>query len=199
MAKRPLPTPAELRQLLRYDAETGKLVWLARPVEFFDHCAPEHRLNACKAWNAAWAGKKTGYQDRHGYIYVTLFHRRTSAHRIAWCLETGKWPAGQIDHKNGKRDDNRFENLRDVSNAENHRNLKLNELNTSGVAGVYWCPATKKWRAEVICNRQRYRLGRFSELGDAAAAVAAKRLSLGFSPAHGHERRGYDAWRKKVA
>lgn len=195
MAKRPLPTPEQLRQLLRYDPETGKLYWLPRPIEMFGHCTPAHQERVRAAWNGAWAGKEAGYTDDYGYISVTLFHHRRNAHRIAWCIVHGEWPKLQIDHINGIRGDNRIVNLRVVTHAENQQNMRLSRVNTSGVTGVYWCARTKKWRAEVICNRRRYRLGRFSDLQEASRAVEAKRRLLGIPTTHGKQRAGYDEWR----
>ena len=35
MATKPIPTPEQLRQLVRYEADTGKLFWLPRDVSWF--------------------------------------------------------------------------------------------------------------------------------------------------------------------
>lgn len=58
------------------------------------------------------------------------------AHRLAWFMTTGTWPKDEIDHINGKRDDNRLINLRPVTRKENTRNTKLRSDNSSGFSGV---------------------------------------------------------------
>lgn len=57
-------------------------------------------------------------------------------HGLAWFYMTGEWPVGQIDHRNGVRDDNRFCNLRECDSQDNNRNRGLSRNNTSGVSGV---------------------------------------------------------------
>jgi hypothetical protein len=59
------------------------------------------------------------------------------AHRVAWALVTGAWPAEDIDHKNGRKDDNRFDNLRLASKRLNQENLRRAQKNNPwGLLGV---------------------------------------------------------------
>jgi len=58
------------------------------------------------------------------------------AHRLAWFITHGYWPEYEIDHINGDREDNKLENIRDVTRTENARNTKLRVDNTSGHSGV---------------------------------------------------------------
>lgn len=60
-----------------------------------------------------------------GYRYISFRGRHYYAHRLAWLIVKGEWPKNHIDHINGVKDDNRIANLRDVSSAENHRNMKI--------------------------------------------------------------------------
>ena len=50
-----------------------------------------------------------------GYRSVHMLGFSWPEHRLIWKVVTGQEPKGYIDHINGVRDDNRFENLRDVS------------------------------------------------------------------------------------
>ena len=75
-------------------------------------------------------GKEQTYRQKNGYIVLPLKNHRYFASRIAWKLYHGEDPQGDIDHIDGNRTNNRIENLRVVSRAENMRNAKLSEANT---------------------------------------------------------------------
>jgi hypothetical protein len=58
----------------------------------------------------------------------------------------GEFPKGQADHENGIKDDNRWENLRDLTNEENASNrVRANTNNSLGFLGVHRCK--NKFRA----------------------------------------------------
>lgn len=86
---------------------------------------------------------------------------------------TGEWPAEQVDHINGTPDDNRWDNLREASNAENCRNTRRRQNNTSGTKGVTWDARRGKWNANICVNRRYIFLGYFEDIEAAAAAYAA--------------------------
>jgi len=81
------------------------------------------------------------------------------------------------DHINGNGLDNRKENLRICSKAENARNVPKYRNNSSGFKGVSWCHEQKKWRAIIGVNGRLVHLGRFTTKEDAARAYneAAKK------------------------
>lgn len=179
MAKGELPTPDELRQLLRYEPETGKLYWLERPPEMFEL----ERLG--KAWNTRWAGKEgLATRDRDGYLRGDILGGSFFAHRVAWALTHGDWPTEQIDHINGQRDDNRLANLRCVSHAENQRNRSRRRDNAAGRTGVYWYKAYAKWTAAIGVDGRLIFLGYFDRFEDAVAAREAAEIEHGYHPNH---------------
>jgi hypothetical protein len=169
-----LPTIEELHKLLSYSPDTGALTWRAR-------------RDVKASWNTRYAGKpalacihEDGY--RKGRIHRVLFR----AHRVAWALHHGSWPELDIDHINGDRSDNRITNLRQVTRSENQRNMRLPSDNKSGVVGVYWSTARKKWVAEIRNAQGRKRhLGVFEDLEDAATARRAAELDEGYHQNHG--------------
>ena len=180
MAGKDLPTPDTLRELLSYDPGTGLLMWHPRPIEMF----PDERT--FKGWNTKYAGKEalTAVNDQ-GYRGGRIFCVCHNAHRVAWAVYHGAWPAKQIDHINGNKADNRITNLRDVSQTENLRNTVTYSTNTSGVCGVSWRKETCKWRAQITLRGKSCHLGYFADFDDAVAARKAAEVKYGFHPNHG--------------
>jgi hypothetical protein len=169
-----------LRQLLRYEPETGKLYWRERPEKM---CETQR---AALTWNARFANKEaftTAHTD--GYLSGCIFRRRYQAHRIIWALYFGEWPAGQIDHINGVRTDNRLANLRDVSQSDNQRNAARRRDNISGVTGVYWNKNERKWMAQINGDKRQIHLGYFTNIDDAVAARKAAERQHNYHPSHG--------------
>jgi hypothetical protein len=175
-------TGREVLECLAYDAETGALSWLARPLH---HFKSERDM---KAWNTRYAGKKAGALQGQGYLEIRLGNKaqlKYKAHRIAWELYYGEPPGQQIDHINGDRTDNRICNLRCVTNQENAKNQKMFSNNTSGRTGVTWHKATQKWAARVRADGRHHHLGLFASFDDAVAAREAAELRYGFHSNHG--------------
>ena len=148
-------TSADLRQLIDYNAPTGLLLWKARPREMF------HSDGSMKAWNARHTGKECfTTRDANGHRFGAIYGMRASAHRVAWCIFHGCWPDGLVDHINGDPADNRAENLRLATTAENSRNGKSRSNNTSGFTGVEK-RGERSWRAVACFNGDRFRVGHF--------------------------------------
>ena len=100
------------------------------------------------------------------YITTTTGKCRLYLHRILL-----KCPKGlQIDHINGNGLDNRKENLRICTHAENGRNRKVGDNNTSGYKGVSWITRQGKWRATIKINQKRIHLGEYVNIIDAINA-----------------------------
>ena len=193
MANRADITPDLCRQLLRYEPETGKLFWKPRPVIMFADSPYRGGIRtaewACNAWNSKWAESEAfTASNGDGYRVGAICRVNFRAHRVAWAIVHGEWPADQIDHINGDRSDNRLDNLAPVTNAINHQNEGMPKNNTSGVAGVYWCKHTGKWRALVKVNYKSRCLGRYATIAEAQAARKAELDRLGFAEGHGQRR-----------
>lgn len=166
--------------LLQYNPETGKLFWKPRPVDMFKS------ERDAKIWNTRYSGKEAfTCDDGHGYRQGNIHNRKYQAHRVIWLLHTGAWPAEQIDHVSGDRADNRIENLRPVSHAENGKNKRKPSSNTSGVVGVFWHKVHRKWLAKIMVNGRHKHLGLFGCFNDAVAARKAAEREMGFHPNHG--------------
>ena len=172
MATKALPSPEVLRQLLRYEPETGSLFWRERGAEWFrdgTNSADQTR----SAWNSRWAGKAALNSLSHqGYRNGGLLGAHCLAHRAIWVMQEGSWPGNAIDHINGDRADNRWPNLRTANHSENGRNMKIRSDNTSGVKGVYWHSRNAKWAAKIKLAGRTIPLGCHDDIDSAAAAYA---------------------------
>lgn len=171
MALRTIPEPDVLRQLLRYEPDTGRLFW-------------KERSNNPQ-FSARHAGKEAIVSVRHGYLCGEIFNIPVSAHRVAFAIYYGKHPDGEVDHINGNRSDNRITNLRAVTRTINARNMKKSSANKSGVTGVSFFKAGRKWQARIMdCGKYRH-LGYFQSFDDAVAARKNAEVMIGYHPNHG--------------
>lgn len=152
-------TQMRLKELLLYDPETGVFTWLSKP----NRSIRMGDVAGCMA---------------SGYRQIKIDGRLYRAHRLAWLYVHGKWPADQIDHINGVRDDNRIVNLREATQSQNQQNRTANANNTSGFPGVCWSKQKRKWRSQIkLASRNKY-LGIFDTPVAAHAAYLAAKAEL---------------------
>ena len=109
-------------------------------------------------------GKMAGTLTQ-GYLKVRVreLGGPVGVHRIIFCMQHGYMPEF-IDHINGVRDDNRIENLRAVTKAENNLNCKTYASNTSGSKNVSWNKKLNKWGVSISANYKRKFIGLFEDL-----------------------------------
>jgi len=122
----------------------------------------------------ACAGDIAGTLANTGYVVIGVDSKRYLAHRLVFLLHHGYMPQ-EVDHIDGDRANNRIENLRAATRKQNQYNAALRTSNTSGVKGVYWYKQTSKWAAQCKVNGKLFPLGYFTDMHDAANAVAAFR------------------------
>lgn len=175
------PSVDFFRECFTYNADNGEIRWRNRPEHHFKTLR-DHRV-----WNNKYPGMIAGSIGSNGYRQITILGYPVKAHRIAWMLHTGDLVDGAIDHINGVKDDNRIKNLRQASAETNARNKKSGSLNTSGVMGVYWVRADRKWRARIGVNGKHVSLGVFNELDDAIAARRMAEIEYGYHQNHGRK------------
>ena len=178
MASKALPSPEVLRQLLRYEPDTGKLFWLPRPLEAFKDSY--HRREVYwAAWETRFSGQEAfTARGPKGHKVGIVLGAKAIAHRVIWAMQTGAWPDNQIDHINRDPSDNRWSNLRDATNAENCRNRGISSRNTSGFKGVSWHKRTKVWHSNIKKDGRIYFLGQYTtpELAHAAYVKASMQM-----------------------
>lgn len=154
-AKQSSLTQACIKEILDYNPETGELKW-----------------KACRSTNIK-PGTRFGSHCRLGYLRGKVNRETFAAHRVIWLYVYGEWPAGEIDHINGVRDDNRLANLRVVTRQQNNHNRHKSWAG-SGFMGVY--ANHGRWRAAINVNKKTVTIGNFGTREEAAAAyIEAKR------------------------
>lgn len=128
--------------------------------------------------------KPTGYHK----INITLpggKSRSYPSHRLAFLWMTGRLPESNIDHINGDKLDNRWDNLREATDSENNRNARRRKDNKSGVCGVYWEKRSERWLSTICFNKKHIRLGLFDLFEDAVKARKEAEKQFGFHDNHG--------------
>lgn len=157
-------TQERLKELLDYNQETGEFKWLAPS-------GPRVKVGDA-------AGKPRN--DRYSQIRIDTI--KYQAHRIAWLYVTGKWPSCFIDHLNEVKSDNRFCNLRDVSNKDNCQNvLRISKNNKTGFVGV--SKVGNKYIAKIgVSYKNRY-LGIYETPEEASAVYKNAKRYLHNIPA----------------
>lgn len=143
-------TPEKLRDLLRYDPETGMFTYR----EMRGHMMP---------------GDVAGSVNKDGYVTVKVCRRVYLAHRLAWLYVTGAWPVKLIDHRNGIKTENRFDNLREADEFINQQNIRRAPRNktSSPLLGARWRKDCLMWRSSIRINGRNKSLGMFETDADA--------------------------------
>jgi len=152
-------TAARLRELLRYDPDTGAFIRLS-------------------ARASSHIGKQAGCVNKTlGYVIISVEGVTYYGHRLAFLWMTGEWPQGQADHINGDRADNRWSNLRDVPKTVNVQNVhQARRHNASGLLGVRKSRGGGRWDGMITVDKRQKYLGSFATPEEAHAAyVEAKR------------------------
>jgi len=117
-----------------------------------------------------WIEKYLWHRTNSGYAAARITNRIIMMHRFIM----SEPPEGEVDHINRNRLDNRRDNLRIVSRAQNANNTGLRNTNTSGYKGVSWSKAARKWEAYITHERKKYYLGVFDSIEDARDAYLVK-------------------------
>lgn len=152
-----------LREAFEYDPQSGMLVWKIG-----------RRGPACP-------GDVAGCLS-NGYVSVKLDQQGLMVHRVAWALTHGRWPIGDIDHRDGNPSNNRLDNLREATRSENMQNRRVAQSNSrSGRLGVWRSNRQnlkKPWKAVVVTGGKAVHVGYFASEEEAQSAYLAAKARL---------------------
>lgn len=161
MAERNVPVE-RVMEAFAYDPDSGVLTWA---ISRRGHAKP---------------GDVAGHATR-GYWSTKLDGQTLMVHRIAWAITHGRWPIGDIDHKDGNPSNNRISNLRECTRAENMQNRRSPRHSTkSGFLGVWRMKRnlSKPWQAAVVIGRKQVWRERFATKEEAAKAYLQAKARL---------------------
>ena len=154
-------TVDQLRKVFGYDSESGNIIW-------------QHDVG-----RKIKMGATAGTLGKKGYIQIAYGGCQYLAHRLAWLLKTGNLPKGEVDHKNGVRNDNRWDNLRVVTSSQNKHNIGSHRrTNRSGVLGAAFDAKTGLYLASIRINGKTVNLGRYVEAQEAGDAYLKAKNTL---------------------
>lgn len=149
-------SPERVWELFVYDPATGIIKWR----HWRGRAAPRHLI--------------AGSRKRRGHIEIRVGGHKYQAHRIAWALMLGHWPLAEIDHIDMDPGNNRWNNLREATGAQNQANRRALRTNMSGLKGVSPCYGAPnkatgvrpirpgKFKAQIKMNGKVHYLGQFN-------------------------------------
>ena len=132
-----------------------------------------------------YVGDALGTVDTNGYLVMGIASKTYLVHRIIWMYVKGYMPE-QIDHINHKRLDNRWLNLREVSNTVNAKNCSTSKNSVTKINGVSYMTSINKYRAYITVNKKHIHLGVFINIEDAKQARKNADLKYQFHVNHGN-------------
>jgi hypothetical protein len=159
-------TQERLKELLHYDPEEGLF------------------YNKTYRGNKAVKNAVAGCYHSLGYIVIKIAGKEYKAHRLAFLYMNGVIPV-EVDHINHIRSDNRWLNLRESNRKDSPKNTSIYKSNTSGITGIRFIDANKKWRARINVNGAEVHLGTFHNKEDAINARKEAEIKYNFHPNHG--------------
>jgi hypothetical protein len=116
-----------------------------------------------------------------GYLRICVQGKRVREHRAIFLWHHGFLPS-IIDHINGRKTDNKIENLRAATNSENLCNRPAQKNSTTQFKNIYL--QNGKYCVQIKKNKVIYRFGRYKDFNDAVIARNNAIKSLHFEFAH---------------
>ncbi len=142
-------TYERLVELLEYKETLGDFIW---------------KVNKARAK----AGDIAGYSRTDKYKLIKIDGQSYLVHRLVWLYVYGEWPMFQIDHIDRDPANNKIDNLRDVTQSVNQRNIGLRRNNKSGYTGICWQPRDNKWQVHIRTGVNKVKsIGQYTELEEA--------------------------------
>lgn len=194
-------TITELKRQLHYDPETGAFTWLTngsvkvkglRPPpswcseeEYREYERKRYEVESRRHGDKHSTAGTVSFSPNTEYLNIRINGLTYPAHRLAWFYMTGSWPTHVVDHKDGNGLNNRWENLRAATYAENRRNSLQRKPTASGLKGLR-INKIRGYRVMLSFEGKKVLNERHEDLLDAVAALfRARRQYHGEFANHG--------------
>jgi hypothetical protein len=119
---------------------------------------------------AVKAGKKVGTPQTDGCLTVSIDKKCYLVHRIIFMMHNGYFPE-MVDHIDGNRTNNKIENLREATHAQNAWNSKPRADSNIGIKNITYNKKFNQYTVRIQVNQERKYIGAFKDL-ELAALVA---------------------------
>lgn len=149
-------TQDNLKKIIDYNPDTGIFTWI--------------QSTALKIK----IGQVAGTETKNGYRQLRYKNKCYLLHKLAFLYMTGSIPI-EVDHIDTVKDNNKWNNLRGSTKAQNQHNVSLRVDNTSGIKGVCWNKKTKRWITYLKVQGKVIHRGCFINIEDAKSDIRLAR------------------------
>lgn len=118
-----------------------------------------------------------------GYVSCSFMGSSHFVHRLIWLYMTGAYPKKMIDHIDGNRSNNKWDNLREADSHQNGCNCVITKSNATGYKNVMRDKNSGLYKSHIMVHGKQHHLGYFDNPVDAYEAFvkASKDLHGEFS------------------
>jgi hypothetical protein len=164
MSSGDLIVETDVRDVLCYRPDTGEFRWT--------YDCKKHR-----------SGDLAGTKNRAGYLCIRIGDKLYYAHRLAFLVMTGSFPSRVVNHADGNKANNAWNNLREATRSQSNGSRRRTSA-SSGLKGAYFSKQIGRWYSRIGADGKDTFLGTFDTKEDAHAAYRehAAKLFKEFSP-----------------
>lgn len=149
-----------VKECFHYEPSSGKLTW---------------KISKARCVKI---GQEAGWMRSDGYRQVEVDGTKFLVHRLIYFFIEGKFPPKEIDHIDGNKSNNRWNNIRACSRSENMSNAGPRRNNKLGIRGVYYDPKRRRYITRIRKGCTKKYIGSFKTKEEAARAYQEEQSKI---------------------